>query len=75
MSSKTLVAGVGMVKFAKPGKSEMYDAMGAKAATAALSDAGIAYSEVEQAYVGYVYGDTCSGQTALYGVGQGFAPA
>ncbi len=59
-----------MVKFTKPGKSEMYDVMGAQAARAALADAGIDYSEVQQAYTGFVSGDTCSGQTALYGVGQ-----
>ena len=69
MSSKALIAGVGMVKFAKPSASEMYDVMGAKAAIAALSDAGIDYSEVQQAYCGFVYGNTCSGQTALYSVG------
>jgi acetyl-CoA acetyltransferase len=65
-----MVAGVGMVKFVKPGKNEQYDVMGAKAARTALDDAGISYEAVQQAYVGYVYGDTCSGQTALYGVGQ-----
>jgi acetyl-CoA acetyltransferase len=70
LSTKVFIAGVGMVKFTKPGKSEMYDVMGAKAAQAALEDAGIAYSEVQQAYTGFVGGDTCSGQTALYGVGQ-----
>jgi sterol carrier protein 2 len=70
MSEKILVAGVGMVKFAKPGKSEMYDVMGANAARAALEDAGIDYRSVEQAYVGFVSGDTCSGQTALYALGQ-----
>ncbi|MGI4860632.1 MAG: lipid-transfer protein [Janthinobacterium lividum] len=69
MSGKTLVAGVGMVKFTKPGKNEQYDVMGAKAAQTALDDAGIRYDQVQQAYVGYVAGDTCSGQTALYGVG------
>lgn len=69
MGNKVLVAGVGMVKFAKPGKSEMYDVMGANAARAALEDAGIDYSQVQQAYAGFVSGDTCSGQTALYSVG------
>lgn len=69
MSNKVLVAGVGMVKFTKPGKSPMYDAMGGDAAVLALKDAGIAYSEVQQAYAGFVAGDTCSGQTALYRVG------
>jgi acetyl-CoA acetyltransferase len=69
MSNKALVAGVGMVKFTKPGKSEMYDAMGAQAVASALADAGIDYSQVQQAYAGFVSGDTCSGQTALYRVG------
>lgn len=36
----------------------------------ALADAGVDYSSVQQAYVGYVYGDSTSGQAALYGVGQ-----
>jgi acetyl-CoA acetyltransferase len=70
MSATIRVAGVGMVKFSKPGKSEMYDVMGAKAARAALADAGIDYTEVQQAYAGFVSGDTCSGQTALYALGQ-----
>jgi acetyl-CoA acetyltransferase len=70
MSTQVLIAGVGMVKFTKPGKSEMYDVMGAQAARAALADAGIDYDDVQQAYAGFASGDTCSGQTALYGVGQ-----
>lgn len=74
MSNKALIAGVGMVKFAKPGKNEMYDVMGAKAALAALEDAGVPYSAVQQAFVGYVYGNTCSGQTALYSVGMTHIP-
>jgi acetyl-CoA acyltransferase len=32
--------------------------------------AGIDYGQAQQAYVGYVYGDSTSGQAALYGVGQ-----
>ena len=40
--------------------------MGAAAARNALRDAGITYAAVEQAFVGYVYGDSCAGQAALY---------
>ncbi len=69
MRGNVCVAGVGMVPFAKPGKSDSYDAMGAAAARAALSDAGLDYRAVQQAYVGYVYGDSACGQAALYGVG------
>ncbi len=69
MSRKVIVAGVGMIPFAKPGASETYDVMGAAAAAAALVDAGIAYADVQQAYAGYVYGDSTAGQKALYRVG------
>jgi len=69
MGGKALVVGVGMVPFTKPGKSDSYDVMGAAAGRAALSDAGIAYSLVEQAYAGYVYGDSTCGQAAVYGMG------
>ena len=48
--------------------------MGARAARAALEDAGIGYGRVQQAYAGYVYGDSCSGQTALYHVGMTGVP-
>src|SRR6185312_13629335 len=64
-----VMAGVGMVPFTKPGRGETYDAMGEMAARAALTDAGIEYRAIQQAYVGYVYGDSTSGQAALYGVG------
>src|SRR5439155_7906962 len=64
-----VVAGVGMIPFAKPGASEPYDVMGATATRAALADAGIDYADVQQAFVGYVYGDSTAGQKALYRVG------
>ncbi len=69
MSRKVFVAGVGMIPFAKPGASAPYPTMGADAARAALADAGVAYDDVAQAYVGYVYGDSTSGQRALYEIG------
>ncbi|MFM8691885.1 MAG: lipid-transfer protein [Limnohabitans sp.] len=67
--SKAYVAGVGMVPFKKPGASLPYDAMGAEAARSALQDAGIDYRDVNQAYAGFVYGDSTSGQQALYDLG------
>jgi len=69
MKQQVFVAGVGMIPFAKPGASEPYDIMGAGAAGDALADAGVTYADVQQAYVGYVYGDSTSGQKALYRVG------
>ncbi|MFC5606100.1 lipid-transfer protein [Variovorax soli] len=69
MTRNVFVAGVGMIKFKKPGASEPYDVMGEQAIRLALQDAGIDYGEVQQAYAGYVYGDSTSGQKALYRVG------
>lgn len=69
MTANVVIAGVGMVPFNKPGRSESYDIMGANAARNALADAGVTYDDVEQAYAGYVYGDSCAGQAALYHVG------
>ncbi|SFN43840.1 lipid-transfer protein [Variovorax sp. OV329] len=69
MTQAVVVAGVGMISFRKPGASASYIEMGAQAARLALDDAGIGYDLVQQAYVGYVYGDSTSGQSALYEVG------
>lgn len=67
--AQVLVAGVGMIPFAKPGQSAPYDEMGAAAGALALKDAGIDYAHVRQAYAGYVYGDSTCGQKALYRLG------
>ena len=69
MKQDVYVVGVGMVPFTKPGASEPYPQMAAKAVNAALRDAGLDYAKVQQAYVGYVYGDSTAGQRALYEVG------
>jgi sterol carrier protein 2 len=69
-----VVAGVGMIPFTKPGRSSSYSEMGEDAARVALADAGLDYLLVEQAYVGYVYGDSTSGQAAVYGLGQSGIP-
>jgi acetyl-CoA acetyltransferase len=67
--SRVQVAGVGMIPFLKPGAGEPYHVMGATAAKLALDDAGVDYGRIQQAYVGYVYGDSTCGQRALYPVG------
>ncbi|MES2975683.1 MAG: lipid-transfer protein [Pseudomonadota bacterium] len=69
MSQKIIVAGVGMIPFAKPGASASYVDMGAQATRLALADAGVDYARVQQAYCGYVYGDSTCGQTVMYEVG------
>jgi acetyl-CoA acetyltransferase len=71
MTSKVYVVGVGMTKFEKPGRRENWDYpdMARESGTRALHDAGIDYREVEEAYVGYVYGESTSGQRAVYELG------
>ena len=74
MSRDVYVAGIGMIPFTKPGANEPYPKMAARATAAALGDAGISYSQVQQCYVGYVYGDSTAGQRALYKVGMTGVP-
>ncbi len=65
----TIVAGVGMVAFGKPGASDTYDIMGEGAIREALADSGLDFAHIEQAYAGYVYGDSTCGQKVIYKVG------
>jgi acetyl-CoA acyltransferase len=70
MAGRAFVAGVGMTKFEKPGRTgKGYPEFVEEAVTTALADAGVGYEDIEQAVAGYVYGDSTSGQRALYGVG------
>lgn len=63
------VAGVGMAPFSTPSKGALYPEIGIQAITDALVDAGLTYDRVQQAYAGYVYGDSTSGQNVLYKAG------
>jgi acetyl-CoA acyltransferase len=68
--TKTYVVGVGMTKFEKPGSRDWdYPDMARESGSKALEDAGISYDLVEQAYVGYVFGHSTSGQRAVYELG------
>ena len=67
-SREVLIAGVGMVPFTKPGAG-VYDVMGTESVRRALRDANVDFSEVQQAYAGFIYGDSCSGQRVIYQVG------
>jgi acetyl-CoA acetyltransferase len=74
--TRTFVIGVGMTKFEKPGRREWdYPEMGREAGSRALSDAGITYQDVQAAFIGYCYGDSTSGQRALYELGLSGIPA
>lgn len=70
MGRKVYVIGVGMTKFEKPGSRKWdYPDMVQESGTKALEDAGIPFAEVQQAVVGYCYGESTSGQRAVYQLG------
>ena len=67
--SHARIAGVGMVPFATPRTAPPVLDMAEGAIRAALADAGLEFGAVQQAYAGYVYGDSTMGQAAIYRVG------
>jgi sterol carrier protein 2 len=70
MGRKVYVVGVGMTKFEKPGSKEWdYPDMAREAGTKALADAGLKITDIEQAAVGYCYGDSTCGERAFYELG------
>ena len=75
MSRKVYVVGVGMTKFEKPGSKEWdYPDMAREAGQKALDDAGITFDDLEQAAVGYCYGDSTCGERAFYELGHSGIP-
>jgi sterol carrier protein 2 len=74
MSQKVIVAGVGMIPFVKPSAAEPYTVMGPQAIRLALADAGVDYTQIQQVYAGYVYGDSTCGQRVVYEVGMTGVP-
>jgi acetyl-CoA acetyltransferase len=68
LSRKVCVIGVGMTKFHKPGAMD-YPTLTDEAGRAALTDAAIPYDAIEQAFCGYVYGDSTCGQRSVYQLG------
>lgn len=74
MVQTPLIAGVGMSAFTTPRNAAPYTAAVGEAVRDCLVDAGIDLSVVEQIYAGYVYGDSTSGQRAIYEVGLTGAP-
>ena len=69
MKNKVAVAGVGMTPFLSPKARKSYVEFGKAALEAALKDAGIGYDKIQQAYVGWVYGDSTAGQAVIYETG------
>src|ERR1700676_5586083 len=59
--------GVGMTKFARCDRDARE--LGQEAAKAALADASIDYTRIEQGFCGYINGMSTLGQQTLYGIG------
>lgn len=59
-----------MTKFLRPGKHDLeYTDLANIAMSRAFRDAGVKFEEVDQAFAGYVYGDSTCGQRAIYTFG------
>ena len=75
MSQKVYVIGVGMTRFEKPGGRDWdYPDMAREAGQNAIKDAGISFEDIEQAAVGYCYGDSTCGERAFYELGHSGIP-
>ena len=53
-----------MIPLTKSSNITRYSEMGAQAARTPLAAAGVDYTLIQQAYVGYVYEDSTSGRSA-----------
>lgn len=58
-----------MTPFKTPKAKIPYTDMAREAVRDALKDAGIEYNEIQEAYTGWVYADSCAGELALYEFG------
>lgn len=73
--NRVFVIGVGMTKFEKPGATDKdYPDFAKEAGERALADACISYKDIDQVAVGYCYGESTSGQRAVYALGMTGVP-
>jgi acetyl-CoA acetyltransferase len=66
---KVYIVGVGLTQFLKPRGKVSYTELGLQATVKALIDANLTYDAIEQAYCGWIYGPSTSGQRVLYQLG------
>jgi len=72
---RVFIVGVGMTRFLQPFTHSFdYVTLGKEAVYRAIRDVNIDYEIINEAAVGYVYGDSCSGQRILYEIGQSGIP-
>jgi acetyl-CoA acyltransferase len=69
--NRVFIVGVGMTKFEKPGARPDWDYpdMARESGTKALEDARIGFDLIDEAHVGFMYGESTSGQRAVYELG------
>jgi len=67
--AKVYIVGVGITQFLKPRGKVSYTELGLQATVKALIDANLTYDAIEQAYCGWIYGPSTSGQRVLYQLG------
>jgi sterol carrier protein 2 len=67
--SKVYIIGVGVTEFLKPRGKVSYTELGLQASVKALIDCDLTYDSIQQAYCGYIYGDSTCGQRVLYQLG------
>lgn len=67
---RAVIAGVGMVKFAKPGQQEPYRVMAAESIRLAMKDAGVEAEDIQQALASFIFEGSGAGQHAIYDVFQ-----
>ena len=61
-----------MTRFYRPGKHTYdYPDLANIAMKRALDDSTVSFKDMEAVYVGYVYGDSCAGQKAVYTIDKG----
>ncbi|KAI8806938.1 thiolase-like protein [Cladochytrium replicatum] len=68
-SARTFVIGVGMTNFQRPSPDSDYPILGKQAALSAIADASpllYSASQIDAAVVSYCYGESTSGQRAIY---------
>jgi hypothetical protein len=63
-----------MTPFRSPRNSPNYVQLAGIAVREAMLGAGLDYTDVQQVFAAYVYGDSCSGHRAIYDVGMTGVP-
>jgi sterol carrier protein 2 len=74
MFPKAYIVGVGVTQFLKPRGQVSYTELGLQAIVKAFLDSNLTYDDIEQAYCGYIYGNSTSGQRVLYQLGMTSIP-